>query len=33
LLSVDGWDGLLSDHVPTGGAGLLAYSLTGKRLT
>ncbi len=33
LLSRDGWDNLLADHVPTGGAGLLAYSPTGNRLT
>ncbi|MEI7701438.1 MAG: hypothetical protein WCK86_16685 [Planctomycetia bacterium] len=33
LLSVSGWDNLLADHVPTGGAGLLAYSPTGNRLT
>ncbi len=33
LLDEDGWDNLLVDHVPTGGAGLLAYSPTGNRLT
>lgn len=33
LLSVSGWDGLLVDAVPTGGAGLLAYDPAGNRLT
>ena len=33
LLDEDGWDNLLADHVPTGGAGLLAYSPAGNRLT
>ena len=33
LLDEDGWDNLLADHVPTGGAGRLAYSPTGNRLT
>ncbi len=33
LLSVSGWDGLLSDDIPTGGAGLLAYDPAGNRLT
>ena len=33
LLDEDGWDNLLADHVPTGGARLLAYSPAGNRLT
>lgn len=33
LLSVSGWDGLLVDAVPIGGAGLLAYDPAGNRLT
>ncbi|MBL8820592.1 MAG: hypothetical protein JNL58_31510 [Planctomyces sp.] len=33
VLNVSGWDNLLVDHVPTGGAGMLEYSPTGNRLT
>jgi len=33
LLSASGWDGLLSDSVPTGGAGSLGYDPAGNRLT
>jgi RHS repeat-associated protein len=33
LLSVSGWSALLADHVPTGGAGKMAYSPAGNRLT
>jgi len=33
FLDVAGWDGLLADDIPTGGAGTLAYDPAGNRLT